>query len=219
VSKVTSSHADIFDGLRLGNCSNVLDLDVVRAEAEAAVRQRASDRIEPSAEDVVIFVSVSGSDSNDGSMGSPVATLKHALALVRVQRSQPSAATINLRAGKEHLEPVTFDHIHFTVMLGKYYLNETIELTSWDSNLLIQNYNDEQVSLSGAMNVKTTWQQYKNGIYQTPLATATPPVSASRLVCFPKRLLDCQFSSLQAINPVYGPAPSLINSKSGVKVF
>jgi len=100
VSKVSSSHAAIFDGLRLGNCSNVLDVDAVRADAECTVTHRSSDRTEASAEGTAIFVSVSGNDNNAGTLASPVATLARALALVRSQRTQPAAASITLRAGE-----------------------------------------------------------------------------------------------------------------------
>ena len=58
-------------------------------------------------------------------------------------------------------------------MAGKYYLNESIELTSEDNNLVIQNYNDEQAIVSGALNLEANWKLYKDGIYQTDLLFPT----------------------------------------------
>ena len=54
-------------------------------------------------------------------------------------------------------------------MAGKYYLNESIELTSEDNNLVIQNYNDEQAIVSGALNVPPSWKPYRDNIFVTPV--------------------------------------------------
>ena len=60
-------------------------------------------------------------------------------------------------------------------MAGKYYLNESIELTSEDNNLVIQNYNDEQAIVSGALNVPPSWEPYRDNIFMTFLNVSTPP--------------------------------------------
>eukprot|EP01084_Bolivina_argentea_P256721 432330_1 len=49
---------------------------------------------------------------------------------------------------------------------GKYYLNNTLYLTSSDSNLIITNYQNDKVEISGAVPISKTdckWQLYKQG--------------------------------------------------------
>ena len=79
-----------------------------------------------------------GSDSNTGSMGSPFKTIEKALSATR-SAGQPS--TIVLRK-------------------GTYYLTKTLELGTQDNGLTIQNYEMEEVWISGGKVFTPKWEKY-----------------------------------------------------------
>ena len=76
-----------------------------------------------------------GSDVNDGSLTKPFKTVAKAVATTRTT----SVKNVLLRG-------------------GMHYLDDTIALTTKDSNLLLQNYNGEKAWLSGGTPLKTSWK-------------------------------------------------------------
>ena len=95
-----------------------------------------------------------GDDSNPGTEASPFKTISKA---VDASRSSGQASTIVLRR-------------------GTFYLQETLMLGSQDSGLVIQNYPNEEVWISGGKVITPIWEPYKvdpNGknIYKAELAS------------------------------------------------
>jgi len=94
------------------------------------------------------FVSVSGHDTNPGTLGKPFATLQRAQQAVRQRRGD-----VFLRG-------------------GTYYLPETLVFTAKDSGtkespVIFQNYQGEKPVISGGVRLdKLDWQPYTNGILQ-----------------------------------------------------
>jgi len=70
----------------------------------------------------------------------------------------------------------THTHMWFKTVLrkGTYYLLSTLALTQQDSYTLIQNYESEQVIISGGMPLNTHWKPYPSAphIYQTEVSFA-----------------------------------------------
>lgn len=98
-----------------------------------------------------IYVSNGGSDDNDGSKNSPVATLQKAQELARQN------------AGKKTINVYVED--------GVYYLPETIVFRSEDSGvegkeIVYQAVNEGNAILSGGSLLNLNWQEYNDGIYQ-----------------------------------------------------
>ena len=81
---------------------------------------------------------VKGSDSNPGTMTAPFKTINKA---VTAARSAGQGSTIILRE-------------------GTFYLTETIQLGAMDSGLTIQNYNNEEVWVSGGKVIMPDWEPY-----------------------------------------------------------
>lgn len=97
-----------------------------------------------------IYVSPMGSDSNNGTLTHPFAT---------VQKAQAEAR-------KSKQEKVTI-----WLMGGRYYITNTIIFTAADSRpanapLIIKAYQNQQVIIAGAKTLALNWQPYKNGIVQ-----------------------------------------------------
>jgi hypothetical protein len=91
------------------------------------------------------YVSVSGSDNNDGSINSPFATIEKARDAVRGEKRDAfsSAYTIYLRE-------------------GIYHINKTIEFDERDASknntpTVIKAYNDEVVRISGGVKISPEW--------------------------------------------------------------
>ena len=95
-----------------------------------------------------------GSDSNSGSMSSPFKTINKA---VSVAHSSAQDTTIVLRA-------------------GTFYLTEPIRLDAQDSGLTIQNYQDEEVWISGGKVLVPNWKEFnvdpsqKTNIYMADIS-------------------------------------------------
>ena len=81
---------------------------------------------------------IKGNDSNAGTMDSPFQTIAKA---VMAARAAGQYSTIVLRK-------------------GTFYLTETIELGSKDKGLTIQNYQMEEVWISGGMVITPKWDKY-----------------------------------------------------------
>ena len=79
-----------------------------------------------------------GNDTNTGSVDSPLKTMTRALTLTRLAGHY---STIVLRK-------------------GTFYLTETVELDSRDKGLTIQNYQTEEVWISGGRVITPTWEKY-----------------------------------------------------------
>jgi len=62
-----------------------------------------------------------------------------------------------VQASRERLDGSLFTIV---IRKGTYYLNDTITLGSKDSNLVFQNYNGEEVWLSGAKDIKGSWTKH-----------------------------------------------------------
>jgi len=90
-----------------------------------------------------LFVNLSGSDQNDGSLSRPFKTL-------------PAAQ----KAARHH-EPLT---IH--VAPGVYYLDEPLKLTTEDSGTTWLADPGREVVISGGCKLDLTWKPYQNGIFQ-----------------------------------------------------
>ncbi len=103
----------------------------------------------PSAE---IFVATTGSDANQGTLASPLATL---------ERAQQAA-----RKAAGH------DAVTVFIRQGVYYLPETLVFSAEDSGskaapVIYAAYHNEQVVVSGGVRLKDLkWEPYKNGILQ-----------------------------------------------------
>jgi len=98
------------------------------------------------------FVSPLGSDSGKGTQVKPFASIDRALVEARKTKG---SVVVNLLA-------------------GKYYLNRPIVFTSDDSReenekLVISNFKNQKVSISGSVPLKLKWEVYKRGIWQAKI--------------------------------------------------
>jgi hypothetical protein len=94
------------------------------------------------------YVAANGSDANAGTLVKPLKTLN--AALKKVANVGDNAVEIYLRG-------------------GRYASNEPIQITPQLLNgksLLLSNYQQEKVTISGAVAVQAKWQSYKNGVFQ-----------------------------------------------------
>ena len=94
----------------------------------------------------------SGSDSNSGTMSSPFKTITKA---VDAARASGQRSTIVLRK-------------------GIFYLSDTIQLGVQDSGLTIQNYNDEEVWISGGKVITPDWKPFRvspSNVYMADLSS------------------------------------------------
>lgn len=97
----------------------------------------------------------SGSDTNSGAMNSPFKTIEKA---ITAARAAGQGSTIVLRK-------------------GTYYLTDTIQLTTQDKGLTIQNYNDEEVWISGGKVITPSWEKFdvdtskQTNIYKADLSS------------------------------------------------
>jgi len=95
-----------------------------------------------------VFVSPSGSDSGDGSLEHPFATIEKAQQAARLAEHP---VTIYLRE-------------------GEYRLNSTLLFTAEDNLLKICAYNNEKVVIKGSVELKNlNWSRYRNGILKVKL--------------------------------------------------
>ncbi|MEY4660117.1 MAG: hypothetical protein RLZZ42_69, partial [Bacteroidota bacterium] len=100
-----------------------------------------------------IYVTVKGNDSNDGSVGRPLASLEAAKQAVRALKRSGFASSIEV-----------------IVRGGIYYLPETLEFTTEDSGtksapIIWKAAEGEKVILSGGKRIKGAWQKKNDGIW------------------------------------------------------
>eukprot|EP01060_Flectonema_neradi_P018001 TRINITY_DN2481_c0_g1_i1.p1 TRINITY_DN2481_c0_g1~~TRINITY_DN2481_c0_g1_i1.p1 ORF type:complete len:221 (+),score=52.70 TRINITY_DN2481_c0_g1_i1:43-663(+) len=95
---------------------------------------------------------LNGDDSNNGSISHPLKTISSA---VIKSRGKGPDAFVYLRA-------------------GTHYLTETVQITAENSGLTIQNYNGEEVVVSGGKKLDAKWSPYNindgNNMYVTDVA-------------------------------------------------
>jgi len=123
--------ADALNGAREAQCHNV----TIPSDVPSNFRPKFPVPTKGS----IFYVAVDGKDSNPGSMKAPFGTLAKAVDATRKASAKPG--TIVLRA-------------------GSYLLSDTILLGPSDSELTVQNYNGEEVWLSGARVIKPQWKPY-----------------------------------------------------------
>ncbi len=112
--------------------ADVTESEQVEAEATAEVE------IPAAANELRIFVSTDGSDSNDGSFSSPVATIEKGIGLATALKNQNKDKTVSVN-----------------IRGGDYYLTKGINLNNISGSagapFVIQNYNNEEVNLKGSV--------------------------------------------------------------------
>ena len=118
-----------------------------------------------------IFVhDLTGDDSFDGTMEQPLKTIQTALALVRDQRAihgNDKLFCITIRGGTYYLGT---NATTSSSQIG------AIALTSADSNLVIENYQDERVILSGGTLLQLQWSVHaKTALGGTIMKAQIPP--------------------------------------------
>eukprot|EP00005_Dracoamoeba_jomungandri_P000463 CAMPEP_0174252392 /NCGR_PEP_ID=MMETSP0439-20130205/1880_1 /TAXON_ID=0 /ORGANISM="Stereomyxa ramosa, Strain Chinc5" /LENGTH=754 /DNA_ID=CAMNT_0015332915 /DNA_START=107 /DNA_END=2368 /DNA_ORIENTATION=+ len=130
---------------------------------------------------------VNGNDNNSGSKSSPFKTLHKAVEVARGY----SPATIYLRK-------------------GTFYMESTLELSTKDNLLTIQNYPNEEVWLSGGMKISPSWVPYQtqNGknIY---VANLTGVGSVTGLRVNGERMIRARYPNA---NPEFGFGSNLMAS-------
>eukprot|EP01083_Nonionella_stella_P305540 1066275_1 len=117
---------ELFDALQLAACN------VTRPSAKKRFPPKYKTN---TASSCTYYIDVnSGSDTNDGSLSSPFQSILKGIETTRSRRkTTPNAACV------------------LQLMEGTYYQSQTIELTSTDSSLTIQNYNGQKVTISGGV--------------------------------------------------------------------
>eukprot|EP00040_Diaphanoeca_grandis_P037072 m.239728 g.239728 ORF g.239728 m.239728 type:complete len:857 (-) comp33750_c0_seq3:147-2717(-) len=119
-----------------------------------------------------------GNDSNDGSEGSPFHTILRALTATRALPTQLTK-TIILRA-------------------GVFFVQKTIILGLHDSNLVIQNFAGEMVSVSGGIELTPSWQKHpsprSSSTFVTPLPSNVEDVLGLRVNGF--RAIRARFPNI-----------------------
>jgi hypothetical protein len=106
---------------------------------------------------IKLYVALTGSDKNAGTLSMPFKSPEMAIAKALMQ------------TGKDVI-------IQFRE--GVYNLNKTIKITSESyhlNSLFIRSYKNEKVTISGAKKITVQWQAYKNGILKSQLALTEKP--------------------------------------------
>ncbi len=107
-----------------------------------------------------IYIAVNGKDTNDGSVGRPLASLEAAQQAVRAVKRSGFASSIEI-----------------IIRGGTYYLPETIEFSAEDSGtkaapIIWKAAEGEKVILSGGKRIKGTWQKNNDGTWFTDIPEA-----------------------------------------------
>ena len=125
----------VYDALQLQHCNTSL-VQKLRRSYQATPF---SHSVSLGDDDLTIFVDATkGSDSNPGTLISPVKTVLQAVKLSRLNRKEGQQAIIYLRG-------------------GTYYLSQTIELGPEDSKTVISGYSGESATVSGGREYKFDW--------------------------------------------------------------
>eukprot|EP01116_Phalansterium_solitarium_P024441 TRINITY_DN8967_c0_g1_i1.p1 TRINITY_DN8967_c0_g1~~TRINITY_DN8967_c0_g1_i1.p1 ORF type:complete len:796 (-),score=236.81 TRINITY_DN8967_c0_g1_i1:141-2528(-) len=144
--------------LNLSACPGHAASDVAKERPWVAVRpHKAAD------DSATFYVSVNGSDTNDGSESAPFATLSAARAAIRQLGPVGSRPSVTVY-----------------VRQGTYYLQETFELTWEDSGsatspIVYAAYPGESVTISGGVPLYLDWSSYQNGISAASVPSYVAP--------------------------------------------
>jgi len=96
------------------------------------------------------FVAPNGKDTHPGTQKQPFKSIERAIVEARKHRD---TVTVYLRAGLHQLsQPIVFT---------------AADARKRDAPLLIKNFANEQVNISGGNSLKLKWKPYKNGIFQS----------------------------------------------------
>eukprot|EP01060_Flectonema_neradi_P004382 TRINITY_DN12821_c0_g1_i1.p1 TRINITY_DN12821_c0_g1~~TRINITY_DN12821_c0_g1_i1.p1 ORF type:complete len:937 (+),score=210.86 TRINITY_DN12821_c0_g1_i1:61-2871(+) len=125
----------LFDALQLGACG-------LTPPSQDEKEWMAPKWSKTSSDGLTFFCDANVQKSGDGSIGSPFKTIAEALAAVEKRPSSSTPAMINLRK-------------------GTFYLSDQLVLTKVHSNLVIQNYNGEDVTVSGGVPLTTPKDSWK----------------------------------------------------------
>jgi hypothetical protein len=125
---------------------------------------------------IEIYVAPSGSDSNSGTIDSPVASILQAVLLVRLQRSKYIPSQLSTAPAAIWLRE------------GGYAVNASLVLTSQDNFLTISGYMDETAVVSGGRIVNVDWKPTgSTNQYQAVLPSDVDAVPAMQV----RMQLDC----------------------------
>ncbi len=124
-------------------CTTVIlaeeEIPLESSEAEIQIEETVSETEIPAAENELrVFVSPDGSDSNSGTFDNPVLTIEKGIALGTQLKNSNEGKTVSVN-----------------IRGGDYYVNKTIQLTSQNSGteqnpFIIQAYNGETVNIKGS---------------------------------------------------------------------
>ena len=108
--------------------------------------------------DEILYVATDGSDLNTGTLSSPFATITKARDVIREAYRKGAGGPYQV-----------------VLREGIYYLPATFILSAEDSGkdgkpVIYTNYDNEKVTLSGAVKLECHWQLYGNGVYQCNLS-------------------------------------------------
>ncbi len=130
--------------------AQVLGLSVAMAEetspdtaVETTEAAAAETEVLPDTDEVRVYVSTDGNDSNDGSFEKPLATIARAVSVAEQKKSSNQGKTVAI-----------------TIRGGDYYISKSIELPTTLSGtekapFVIQNYNGEEVNIKGSTLLET----------------------------------------------------------------
>ncbi len=106
---------------------------------------------------IKLYVALTGSDKNAGTLSMPFKSPE--MAIAKAMKQTGKDVIIQFRG-------------------GVYNLNKTIEITSAGyhlNSLIISNYKNEKVTITGVKKITVQWQPYKNGILKSPLLLTELP--------------------------------------------
>ena len=98
-----------------------------------------------------------GNDKNNGSINSPLLTIERGINMTRKTR----ISSLNTTNRSTKNGDMDIEYCYLNLRNGIFYVNKTIELNAIDSYLIIENYNGENVTISGGIPLiynKTDWK-------------------------------------------------------------
>jgi len=142
----------VYDALRLQECDGTSHLAHV-----LGIRNSQEKGPPKTTSTSYFYVSTDGNDNNDGSFSSPFATL---------QRARDAARKLPM--GTNSIDPRAV----IMIRTGYYYLANTLVLSSLDSSVSFQAYQDEHVIISGGLRLHMTLVHNKDNIWVADLPSS-----------------------------------------------
>ncbi len=144
-----------------------------------------------------LYVATDGNESNPGTKDEPFATLTHAHDAVRqIKKRTSESITVHVRG-------------------GTYYLSEPIIFTPEDSSteenpITYTSYENENVTISGAVKLELNWSAYKDGIMKAEVPEVKKgKLSFTQLFINGRRQHLARYPNYNAQNPlITGPGSS-----------